>query len=35
VQLPEETRDAIRTLMQGRQGGELVILANGTVSVEE
>ena len=35
VQLPEETRAAIRTLMQGRQGGELVILANGTVTVEE
>ena len=35
VQLPEVTREAIRTLMQGRQGGELVILANGTVTVEE
>lgn len=35
VQLPEATRDAIRTLMQGRQGGELVILANGRVTVEE
>ena len=35
VQLPEETRDAISSLMQGRQGGELMILADGTVSVEE
>lgn len=35
VQLPQATRDAIRTLMQGRQGGELVILADGTVTVEE
>ena len=35
VQLPQATRDAIRELMQGRQGGELVILANGSVTVEE
>jgi hypothetical protein len=34
VQLPQETRDAIRTRMQGRQGGELVIHANGTVTVK-
>ncbi len=35
VQLPQGTRDAIHTLMRGRRGGELVILANGTVTVEE
>lgn len=35
VQLPATTREAIASLMQGRQGGELVIRADGRVELSE